>query len=294
MTCTIGVLVYDRANFIQSCLTSISKQKYKGIDVIISVDYSQNQSQVLKVINDFINAYDGEIPIQVIAHPENIGAIKNHQFLIRQATGKYFCWVSDDDLLHEDFIITLVSVLESQNYDDVCCAFPAVRYISEHNEKKEPAIKPRMSKFEKIKIISLIRMLDFPGQCFWAQLGVIKRDFAMCHALYPVETKSNVNTYTEFFFLAKIAIVARIVFVDKELLYYRIHEGSRYVSEERNRSRIDKYVKSLQLLAQIFVVIGSIPSSHKKNMFNKFMVLLILSTNITLWPLKSVIRKLRS
>lgn len=289
MTCTVGVMVYDRVKFLHGCLKSITSQEYGDFDVIISVDYSLKQAEVLKVISGFIDIYTGLIPIKVIVHDENIGAIRNHQFLLKQASGDYFCWVSDDDLLHKNYIASLVSALKKRS-DDIFCAFPAVRYINEKGEMTGSANKPS----NNTQVMSLFQVLDFPGQCFWAQLGIFKREVALTYTLYPVEMQTNINTYTELIFLTKIAFCAKILFINDELLFYRVHEGSRYVLEERKVSKIGKYIRSLRLLIQIYKVIRGIWSRSDKKSAHKIAILFIITYNFLFWPLKSSVRKLWS
>lgn len=292
MNCTLGLLIYDRTDFIYECLYSLVKQKYKKINILISVDYSENQEKVLEIIFDFKSSYTGDFPIEIVAQKQNLGAIKNHQFLLRKATGDYFCWVSDDDVLHQNFVLNLVSILENQN-NQVCGVFPAARYIDKTGKMRDLAKQPLNIDSGSSKVIPISKLLDFPGQCFWSQLGILRREMAIKYALYPIEIPSNVNTYTELIFLTKVAFFGEIIFLNEELLYYRVYSGSRYQQEVNKIGKFVKYTRSLKVLYEILKVIKKIWSESNKKTSFKFQIFILITLNFLFWPLKSVFYKVR-
>ncbi len=104
---SIGIPTYNRARLLPGALNTLLRQTYKNIEYIISDNASTDDTETL------MRAYAAEdMRITYIRQPKNIGAIANHEFVLKQAKGKYFMWASDDDEWNERFVETLVRVLE--------------------------------------------------------------------------------------------------------------------------------------------------------------------------------------
>src|SRR5690606_28914777 len=65
--------------------------------------------------------------VHYIRHPENIGILKNFEFCLKAATGKYFMWLSDDDSLESDSLSKCVAFLESN--PEYVLATGKIRYL---------------------------------------------------------------------------------------------------------------------------------------------------------------------
>src|SRR5690606_31401760 len=65
--------------------------------------------------------------VHYIRHPENIGILKNFEFCLKAATGKYFMWLSDDDSLESDSLSKCVAFLESN--PEYVVATCKIRYL---------------------------------------------------------------------------------------------------------------------------------------------------------------------
>jgi glycosyltransferase involved in cell wall biosynthesis len=105
---SIGIPTYNRNKGIYKTLTSIWAQKYPNLEVIVSdncsTDNTQDVIQLISLKHSEIKYYRQE---------SNIGLIKNFEFVLRKATGKYFMWVADDDTLEEGVLFKYVAFLES-------------------------------------------------------------------------------------------------------------------------------------------------------------------------------------
>ena len=52
--------------------------------------------------------------VRYVHHPQNLGASFNHNFVIEQARGEFFKWVSDDDLYAPDLLERCIDALDSR------------------------------------------------------------------------------------------------------------------------------------------------------------------------------------
>lgn len=105
---SIGIPTYNRSKGICRTLVSIWRQQYPNLEVIISDNCSTDDTE------DVINLLGKRHPvIKYFRQPSNIGMIKNFEFVLRQASGKYFMWVADDDALEPAVLEKYVSFMES-------------------------------------------------------------------------------------------------------------------------------------------------------------------------------------
>jgi len=106
---SIGIPTYNRSNGVYKTLTSLWAQEYPNLEIIISDNCSTDNTREL-------------VGVVSKAHPEikyfrqssNIGMIKNFDFVLRKAMGKYFMWIADDDTLEAGVLRKYVAFLEEQ------------------------------------------------------------------------------------------------------------------------------------------------------------------------------------
>jgi glycosyltransferase involved in cell wall biosynthesis len=105
---TIGVLSYNRAGKIGKTIDSILRQNYNNIEILISDDASSDGAA------DVCRKYvEKDSRITFFEHENNIGPYRNYEFLVNQAHGKYFMWMSDDDEIKPNIINRYVEFLEN-------------------------------------------------------------------------------------------------------------------------------------------------------------------------------------
>ncbi len=108
---TIGIPTYNGSSRILNSIDSIKIQDYPNIQVIISDNCSTDNTSA--VVKEVLKTVPG---IVYYRQKTNIGLVKNFDFLLQKATGKYFMWLSDDDCLEPGVLSKYVSFME-QNSD---------------------------------------------------------------------------------------------------------------------------------------------------------------------------------
>jgi len=94
---TIGIPTHNRAcGFLPVSLKSALSQTYPEIEIIVSDNCSTDNTREL--VREFRDAR-----IRYFRHDFNIGANNNFNFCLRQARGRYFLLLQDDDLIDPDF-----------------------------------------------------------------------------------------------------------------------------------------------------------------------------------------------
>ncbi len=104
---TIGIPTYNRSKKIPRTVASIFEQNYVNIEVVISDNCSSDDTQ--EVCSGLMQAYPN---IRYFRQKNNIGMIPNFQFIIQQASGKYFMLVADDDTLEPNILNRYANFLE--------------------------------------------------------------------------------------------------------------------------------------------------------------------------------------
>jgi glycosyltransferase involved in cell wall biosynthesis len=123
---TIGMPVFNDVNFIEQSITSVVQQTFDDFILIISDDGSTDGSA--EICKKYANQDDRIIYIR---QEKNLGISRNMEFLLSQATTKYFMWAGDDDLYAKDFVKTLIDLLENNKH--VVSAFSICALIDEKN-----------------------------------------------------------------------------------------------------------------------------------------------------------------
>ena len=120
---TIGIPTYNRADgFLRNALSSAVNQTYKNIEIIVSDNCSTDHTESL--VGDFPDSR-----IRYVKHKENIGAKNNWNYCVKEAKGRYFVMLHDDDCIDEDMVEACLRSLPDGK--DVGVIFTGNRLIDE-------------------------------------------------------------------------------------------------------------------------------------------------------------------
>ncbi len=109
---SIGLPVYNGAETIENAINSILRQTFRDFELIISDNASDDETA--RICKEFLLK---DSRIKYIRQPNNIGGVENFEFVMKEAKGKYFKWIGDDDWISPDFLEVNILALESNpNY----------------------------------------------------------------------------------------------------------------------------------------------------------------------------------
>lgn len=102
---SVLILLYNNINYYKECISSVLKQIYKNIEIVISDDGSENFNK-----NELLNYIQvnnkGNIKNIIINHNEhNIGIVKNYNKAISLSTGEYIFYLAVDDVFYDDKVL---------------------------------------------------------------------------------------------------------------------------------------------------------------------------------------------
>ncbi|HAU29705.1 MAG TPA: hypothetical protein DCW68_06320 [Rhodospirillaceae bacterium] len=124
---TIGVPVYNAADYLDAALKSLSEQTCKDMEILVSDNASTDATR------DIVALWmekDGRIRYHL--QNENMGALANFDWLIRNAQSHWFMFAAHDDLRSPNYVEALLQAAES--HPGVQLAVPEVQLMNENGE----------------------------------------------------------------------------------------------------------------------------------------------------------------
>ena len=121
---TVGLPVFNGANYISQAIEGIVGQTFGDLELIISDNASGDATE--DICRDFARR---DRRIRYLRQARNVGAAANHNLLCAQGDGPYFKWASHDDVLHPRFLEVTVAALDA--HPEVVLASPASALIDE-------------------------------------------------------------------------------------------------------------------------------------------------------------------
>jgi glycosyltransferase involved in cell wall biosynthesis len=104
---SIGLPVYNGERYLAESLDSLLGQSYENFELIISDNASTDGTA--GICRRYMKQ---DCRIRYICQPRNIGAALNHNFVVGQASGELFKWVSHDDLYARDLLKCCIEALD--------------------------------------------------------------------------------------------------------------------------------------------------------------------------------------
>lgn len=118
--CTILVAAYNAERYIRQCLDSLLGQTLRAIEIIVVDDHSADQTP------DIAERYAAEDDrVTVIRLDENQGQAHARNVGLRQARGRYVCFLDSDDWFAADALQQAVAVFEEHALTD-CVLFDVI------------------------------------------------------------------------------------------------------------------------------------------------------------------------
>jgi glycosyltransferase involved in cell wall biosynthesis len=220
---SIGLPVYNGANYLRQAVETILEQSYENFELIISDNASTDDTA--DICRD-LSARDPRIRIS--RNQENVGAAGNYNLVFGAARGKYFKWAAHDDVVAPEFIDRAVQVLEG-DASVVLCSSRTGR-ISDRGEVT--GIYPSDPAWDGPSPSNRFHRLVFTAHACVAVFGVIRRDdLAQTALIAPYVNSDRV-------LLAELGLRGRIHEVPEPLFFRRDHPGSSLRAFPDHRQRV--------------------------------------------------------
>ena len=246
---TVIVPVFNVEKYVSDCIESLINQSYSLLEIILVDDGSTDKSGI---ICDKYSQFDTRIKT---FHKKNGGLSDARNFGIKKASGEYYAFVDSDDVIHPQFIETLLSICIEKdigiskcriiNFDarkslkwdtGSDCKFFVKEYTSEEYLSEINKLNAGYSVCNKLFDSALFDGISFPFGKLHEDVAVIYKlieksgRIAECNAdLYAYRT--NVNSITK-----KIVSSHRLDDLEFRLEFYRFCKKKKYKKASKSQA----------------------------------------------------------
>ena len=210
---SVGIPTYNRPEGARRTLNAIAAQTYQNLEIIVS-DNASPDRRTEEAVADIV-ARDARVRFHRQA--TNLGPSGNFQFVLGQATGRYFMWAADDDDWDAHFVERCVAGFDRPDIVSVMSRFRTLYRVSGRVE--EPAV-PRLDP-ARSKAHNLIAFLRTPMPTLL--YGMHRRD---CLEFFRTET--HWFDFYDCYLSLRLLTVGKIRIVP-EVLYTAGVDNANYV-----------------------------------------------------------------
>lgn len=257
---TVLMPIYNRTSYIKEAISSILNQSYQNLEILIILEYSDNQDEIYNILKSIKNE-----KIKIIKNEEKLGLAESLNIGLMKAKGKYIARMDDDDISDLNRIEKQVEFLEKNK--DVSIVGTFMKFFGTSDLECQLA-----TDYDILKVKCLYKTpLFHPTIMFRAN------DLKSNNFFY----KSNV--YAEDYELwSRVIAKLKITNIPEVLYYYRLGNDNKSLQDERaiNDShqkimnyQLKKYLglsfnyDELQLLSGRIDVLGN--CFHLEKVYNK-------------------------
>lgn len=210
---SILVPTYNRRDFLKECLDSLLATTVP-CEIIVSDNASSDGTEALMATYD-------DPRLRYIRQPENIGAYKNYNFLLAQATKDYICLFGDDDIAIPGCFELKLAVLDHN--PDVAGVFTPARVLDGDGNLIVPARVNGTPEFSLLRGRDEFRTFIVNCSLSWQTL-VFRREL---YRLYGgVLEESEILWARDWDFLIRISKDRHFACLLEPTVGIRIHGGS--------------------------------------------------------------------
>jgi len=269
---SIAMPVYNGEKWLEQAISTLIKQSYENVEIIIADDCSTDNSE--KICEKYASRYP---QITFIKNEPNLGAQGNFRKILHLCSGKYITYASQDDYWDENFISYLVEKLESDN--SAVLAASAAQMLDKNDEiYKERRYNGKWNP-EKLNTHRLIYSLMLPvkkGKWIKNNLffhGVLRTDILRyCFSIFPGIIEHDRH------FLLLLALSGKWCYVDRVLYFRRVGVGGIHLKEMSNDPVFRRKSNFFHPIISIFqMVIGVIKHRDAKISAKLFSIPIIVA-----------------
>jgi len=208
---SICIPVYNGENTITQTIQSVLSQRLVRTELVVQDNASTDNTW------NILTAFSQMHPqVSIQRNAENVGMAPNWNLAINRARGEYIMLLSADDLLGPDFLITCCEAFQQGSMDVVTTN----HYLLKSGALNKRKVLIRAGEYRK-----------FPGRV------LLQNPFSINFSLFKRDAiarmKRDGNLFRESFFTCdydlwiRIALSdARVLYLNKQLGTYRVHEQS--------------------------------------------------------------------
>lgn len=214
-TIRIVILSRDRPKYLKSTIDSVLNQRTSTVKIKIVISDNSEKNEVEKMVN--LNYPNDNI--DYVRRTPSVSALKHFQLVISEIDEKYTVLFHDDDLMHPDYINTMLPFIRKEGVAAVGCnAFLFT------NDLKKTVLSKSFS-FEEAKTFSNEK--EFLREYIPSSSGIAAFPGHMYNTecLQKIELENIYRTggSSDVLLLNSLLSYGAIIWIPNYLMYYRLH-----------------------------------------------------------------------
>lgn len=244
----VSILIpsYNHSQYILETLSSIVSDTYPNKEILIIDDGSKDES--VKYIENWIKENNSNLKI-TFKHRENRGLTATLNELLSLVSGKYILLLASDDTLINNTISERVDVLENDHSKLVVLSDAQV--VNSNGDIIYESMMEDFHKASKKKYNTnegILHEIIF-NFAISGPVVFINKDIYKLIGEYPENLKAE-----DLYFYIKAACLNKIVFFDRKVCNYRIHDSNTSgFNPELTKTVILTYFKTLKDMPGLFI-----------------------------------------
>lgn len=152
MTCgkpdiSIGMPVFNGEKYLSEAISSILSQSFGNFELIISDNASTDRTEsICRYFSDL------DPRVTYVRQSENLGSLRNFEFVLNSASADFFMWAACDDFWSPDWIRQTLNIAQMHQ----CACFGRVHVIDDADRT--------------IPHVANMRLIEFTGASLWRRL----------------------------------------------------------------------------------------------------------------------------
>ena len=211
---TIDILLatYNGEKYIKEQIESILNQTYKNIRIIISDDCSKDGTT--EILSEFEKI---DSRIVVYYQKENLGYIRNFEFLVSKVQSEMFMLSDQDDVWLPEKIQKSVELMERKNADLV---FGDLEVVDENLKTIYPSFGDYMLLNRKIKKCINSYKVNYLYNCVTGCTTLVKSKWI--EKILPIPSRSKYVPH-DYWIGIMVALEGKLAYLEKPYIKYRQH-----------------------------------------------------------------------
>ncbi len=237
---SIGMPVYNGANYIKEALESLLSQDYGNFELIISDNASTDSTQSI-----CLEYLEKDSRIKYFRNQVNEGGLANFNKVLELSSGKYFMWAAHDDLWEINYITELVKLVDSDPNNVL--AFSCLKSIDMNSSviNSYPHIHFLTDSKHCVQLSKYITAEEYLGKANLIY-GLMRKD--KIQEIGGLTIWGNTDFGSDMLFVFRLLGEGRLVMSSEFLFFKRIINNHVQTASNSNISFMSQITQSLQEL----------------------------------------------
>ncbi len=234
----ILIATYNGEKFIKEQIDSILNQTYQNIQLIISDDASTDKTR------EILKQYEQNEKIKIFYQEENLGYLKNFEFLLNKVESNLYMLSDQDDVWKREKIEKSVEKLQKENLDLV---FGDLEVVDENLNTLYKSFAKYKKFDKKIKKCIGSYKLQYLYNCMTGCTILSKKKYLNKILPFPTTSKYMVHDYWIGFI---VSLYGKVGYLKEPYIKYRQH-GENQIGTQRATKKIKNTEELRDFLIEI-------------------------------------------